>query len=604
MINIENKKDCCGCMACGDICPKDAITFKIDEEGFWYPVVNYDLCIDCGLCEKSCPMLHPDFSDLKHSSSPTTYILQALDAQDRLASASGGAYTLLVRAVFNQGGYVAGHIWEEKYNVKGYITGNPDDLNVLRGTKYLQSDIKGLYKAVRDVLMTGKLVLFSGCSCQIAAIRRFLRKDYSNLLTADFTCMGIDSPFAFMKYIESLESEYKSKILYFKAKAKEVGWRHLTNKAIFANGHTYFGINGVDANLKATFLNLLVRPSCYDCKFKGFPRTADITIGDYWRRKYDYDPLDDNTGTSYVILNNKKAEDFFEHCKQHCLYRNIDYTEVLGANPLSVKSLSLPKVDRKEFYRRIHKEDFKVVVDDYVNRQKKTKKILYKNAIKQFVKIIIFYRKDIKSFFSFLFYNFLSKNIKTNFLNGDFILPINIKIDCEKESFVQVKGMNIVGCRTEKGRLFLGKGSTLSLNNNILGGKLELSLHRRTKFTIGAFTEFKNNIKINLEHYAEIGDFTLVSDNVIIDDTNSDVLFFNERMEPKTSIIIGTHVLLGRGVIVKRGTYIGDEVIVKEYSVIEGAFKSRIVLEGNPVKETKAYINWKYNFKESWNYKK
>ena len=122
MIDIKNKVDCCGCKACGDICPKDAITFKVDEEGFWYPFVNEDKCIDCGLCEKVCPILHPDFSKLNHSHTPATYIIQMPDANDRLASASGAAYTLLAREVFKQGGYVAGHIWDGKSKVKGYIS--------------------------------------------------------------------------------------------------------------------------------------------------------------------------------------------------------------------------------------------------------------------------------------------------------------------------------------------------------------------------------------------------------------------------------------------------------------------------------------------------
>ena len=122
MIDIKNKKDCCGCKACGDICPKNAICFKTDQEGIWYPVVDKEKCVDCGLCEKICPVLHPNFSDLGNSKEPVTYILQAPDALDRLASASGAAYTLLANAVFKQGGFVAGHIWDGKSHVKGYIS--------------------------------------------------------------------------------------------------------------------------------------------------------------------------------------------------------------------------------------------------------------------------------------------------------------------------------------------------------------------------------------------------------------------------------------------------------------------------------------------------
>lgn len=604
MINIKNKVDCCGCKACGDICPKNAITFQLDEEGFWYPFVNEDKCINCGLCEKVCPILDSDFSDLNHSHNPSSYIMQMPDASDRLASASGAAYTLLAREVFRQGGYVAGHIWEGKSKVKGYISANPKDLDILRGTKYLQSDTEGIFRAVREVLKSEKLVLFSGCPCQVAALRRFLRKNYENLITTDFTCMGIDSPLAFRKYLESLEQEYGSEILYFKAKAKEVGWKHLTNKAIFANGRTYFGINTEDSNLKATFLNLLVRPSCYDCKFKGFPRISDITIGDYWRKKYNYDPLDDNTGTSYLILNNRKAELIFENCKSSCLYRQTTHTEILGANPLAIKSLSLPSVNRKEFYERIKTEDFKSVVDSYICQENKHKENLYKNAIKLLAKIVIFYRKDIKSLFNFIYYNFISKKIKTNFLNGDLLLPINVALNLSKDSYIQVKGLNIVGNRKEKGYIKLEDNSTLSLDNNILGGNLNLSLQHHIRFSIGSYSELRNSIIIQLQHDSEIGAFTLIDNNVIIDDNNSDIILFNETTNPDPSIRIGTHVLLGKGVIIKRGTKLGDEIIVQDYSVVEGVFQPRIMLGGTPVKIINKNINWKYNFKKSWNYKK
>ena len=603
MIDIKNKVDCCGCKACGDICPKDAITFKVDEEGFWYPFVNEDKCIDCGLCEKVCPILHPDFSKLNHSHTPATYIIQMPDANDRLASASGAAYTLLAREVFKQGGYVAGHIWDGKSKVKGYISGNPKDLDILRGTKYLQSDTEGMFLAVREVLKTGKLVLFSGCPCQVAAIRRFLRKDYENLITTDFTCMGIDSPLAFAKYIESLEREYASEILLFKAKAKEVGWRHLTNKAIFANGRTYYGINGEDANLKATFLNLLVRPSCYDCKFKGFPRISDITIGDYWRKKYDYDPLDDNTGTSYLILNNKKAEDFFENCKSFCLHRQTTHTEILGANPLSVKSLSLPSVNRKEFYDRIGKQDFKYVVDDYISQQNKRKKKSYKESIKLLLKILIFYRRNIKSFFYFLYYNFFSKRIKTNFWQGNILLPVNVKLNLKDKSCVYVKGLNIIDCRAEKGQIRLMEQSNLYLNSNILGDRVDISMRHGANLLIGNYSELKKNVRIKLTHNVTIGDFSLIADGVVIDDTNSEVVLFNEMTDPDPIIRIGTHVLLGRGAVIKRGTELGDETIVQEFSVVAGKFQPRIVLGGCPAKEVNSNINWKYNFKRSWNYK-
>ena len=143
MINITNKVDCCGCQACGDICGKKAISFQTDEEGIWYPVVDKAKCVDCGLCEKVCPIIIHT-SCPTNATTPKCYVLQAPDSYDRLQSASGAAYTLLARAVFEQGGIVAGHIWDDDFGVKGIVSGNADDLKILRGTKYLQSNVEGI----------------------------------------------------------------------------------------------------------------------------------------------------------------------------------------------------------------------------------------------------------------------------------------------------------------------------------------------------------------------------------------------------------------------------------------------------------------------------
>lgn len=604
MIKIQRKEECCGCKACGDVCRHGAISFHTDAEGIWYPKVNLEACVECGLCEKVCPVLHPDFSYLENSENPETYVLQAPNLEDRLASASGAAYSLIARAVFEQGGYVAGHIWKDKTNVVGYVSANPKDLDILRGTKYLQSDTEGIFKTVSSLLKENKLVLFSGCPCQVAAMRKFLRKEYDNLITTDFTCMGIDSPLAFAKYIESLERQYGAEMIYFKAKAKDVGWTHLTNKAIFSNGKTYFGINGEDANLKATFLDVLVRPSCYECKFKGFPRTADITIGDYWRRKYDYDPLDDNTGTSYVILNNEKAERFFERCKPHCHYRQTIHTEILGANPLAVRSLPRPTFSRDEFYERIQHEDFKAVVDDYYSRMHRSTKRDYKHGIKYLIKSAIYYRHYPLSFLRFIYYNFFSRKIKSDFWKGDVLHVRNAKLHLSKGCNMNVKGQCIIDAVNKNStHITVESGSAIHLNENVIKGSTQIHVGNKAALKLGKFTEVADNANITLHLDCNIDAFSLISDNVTIDDTNEGVVLFNETTKPGQSINIGTHVLIRRGSVVTKGTTLCDETIVTENSVVSGNHESRIVLSGNPAKKIENNINWKYNLKTKWNFK-
>ena len=238
MIKIDNKPDCCGCKACGDVCPKGSISFILDEEGFWYPKVDLDTCIDCHLCEKVCPVIHYEGVNTANSESPKTYIIQHKDVNERFDSTSGAAYPAIAKYYLKHGYYVAGHVFTPDFSVTGYVTNKIEDLNKLRKSKYLQSDLQGVYSQIKKLLNDGNKVLFSGCPCQIAALKTFLRKEYNELLTVDFTCMGIDSPWAFQKYIQSMERQYDSKLVYFKSKSKETGWRDLTNKMIFENGNT------------------------------------------------------------------------------------------------------------------------------------------------------------------------------------------------------------------------------------------------------------------------------------------------------------------------------------------------------------------------------
>ena len=604
MIQITDKTDCCGCQACGDVCPKGSISFKTDEEGIWYPEVNMDTCIDCHLCEKVCPILN-QVSRPDNSSDPVTYILQAPNTIDRLKSASGGAYTLLVREVFERGGYVAGHIWNDKDSVKGYISCKPEDLDILRGTKYLQSDVEGMYKAVKHLLQEGKFVLFSGCPCQVAAMRSFLKKDYDNLLMTDFVCMGIDSPLAFKKYIESLENQYQSKMVFFKAKSKEVGWRYLTNKATFENGKSYFGINNVDANLKATFLNVLVRPSCYNCRFKGFPRNSDMTIGDYWRKKLTADPLDDNTGTSYVMLHNDKASQFFESIKGNCHYRQVLVTDILGANRLAINSLSRPIFSRDDFYKRLHAEDFSALVDEYYKKYKanKTKSATIKRILKIFIGATYYYRKYPISFIRFIYYNVFSLKVHANITKGDVLFIRKTKLKLGRNAIINVKGQCFLDSTEYRSVISLDDNAILNLDNNQIKEGCNLKLHSEAQVSFGFRTIVSKNADFNISSQLNIGDFSYIDKNVTIDTTDSGVVYFDGTDNNKIDITLGTHTLLCQGCKICGGTNIGDESIVREYSVVKGEAPSKSILSGTPAKVIGKNINWKHNFDFIWNYK-
>ena len=202
MISIHNKKDCCGCNACGDVCPVGAISFEIDNEGFWYPNVDLQKCIDCHLCEKVCPQIH--ISDLKKNDLPQSvcYAAEHKNLEVVFDSTSGGLFSALAEEVYRMSGFVGGAIYSEDCkSVYHFISNDRKDLVKLRSSKYLQSNVEGFYRKVKDLLCAGEKVLVCGTPCQMAALRSFLHVDYENLIIVDFICRGINSPKVWRKYL-------------------------------------------------------------------------------------------------------------------------------------------------------------------------------------------------------------------------------------------------------------------------------------------------------------------------------------------------------------------------------------------------------------------
>ena len=324
MIQIHNKVDCCGCNACGDICPKTAISFKTDIEGFWYPKVAIDKCIDCHLCEKVCPVFNKNEWHANGGfEKPKTFAAIHKNIEVRFDSTSGGTFTALAEEIFKQGGFVGGAVYNEDFTVSHFLTNSKSDLPKLRSSKYLQSHLDGFYIAVKEALKTEKPVLVCGSPCQMAALYRFLHKPYENLIIVDFICRGIASPLFFRKFLDYLEKKHDSQITFYKAKSKELGWRKLSTRIEFVNKDIEYIQGDENPWLKMQYrVPEICRPSCFECPFKGNPRTSDITIGDLWT-KGDVIPkeLDNDLGTSVVLINTEKGFEFFKKCEQKINYK-------------------------------------------------------------------------------------------------------------------------------------------------------------------------------------------------------------------------------------------------------------------------------------------
>ena len=210
-----------------DVCIHQAIKFHIDVEGFWYPEVDKDKCTDCGLCEKVCPIINKeDWHESGGFEKPHCYALINKNIEVRFDSTSGGAFSALADEIYKKSGYVGGAIYNEDWSVSQFLSSSREDLSRLRSSKYLQSHLDGFYIAVREALKTGKPVLVCGSPCQMAAMKRFLRKPYENLMVVDYICRGIASPLYFKQFINYLEQKHHSTVVYYKAKSKELGGEH------------------------------------------------------------------------------------------------------------------------------------------------------------------------------------------------------------------------------------------------------------------------------------------------------------------------------------------------------------------------------------------
>ena len=349
MIDIKNKVDCCGCNACGDICGKKAITFNNDNEGFWYPEVDKNKCVDCGLCEKVCPILNSanrtTFAESK------VYAAYSRNEEIRIDSTSGGLHSTFANHFYENKGYVGGAIYNEDHTCRHIISNKSEDLPKIRSSKYLQSSMEGQYSEVRSLLREGKNVLYCGAPCQIAALYNFLNKDYDNLTTVDFVCLGVNSPKVFLKYMDMLEKKYASKAVEIKFKNKTFGWHNFSMRVNFENGEEYCEDRWHDM----FFIGYLqwcnfARPSCYNCKFKDNPHKSDITLADFWGIEKLDKALDQDKGTSLVLVNTTKGYELFDSIKHNIIFKEFSFQDAIGGNPAINRSVKAVKNDREAFF--------------------------------------------------------------------------------------------------------------------------------------------------------------------------------------------------------------------------------------------------------------
>ena len=366
MIEIREKKDCCGCGGCSQICPAHCIRMEADEEGFLYPAVEAEACVGCGLCEQVCPVLHAG-EDLPFSQA--AYLLQYRNEKVRRQSTSGGAFTAIAGYVTDRGGVVYGAAFDEKLRVHHTSVTRRADLSAFRGSKYVQSDTEDTFREVRDHLRAGRLVCYSGTPCQVEGLLHFLdprgmamadpdrdmaektgqtsaagtsdgqaaaagsertsagRKNplLDHLITVDVVCHAVPSPLVWDRYLEMQRKKTGAPVADAKFRDKHFGYQYSTMTLVDPAGTERY-VQGIDTDqmLRAFFSNICDRPSCYDCRFKKRYRHSDFTIWDCYP-VYAFDRrLDDDKGTSRVLIHSDRGREVFEEIRKRCRVLEVD----------------------------------------------------------------------------------------------------------------------------------------------------------------------------------------------------------------------------------------------------------------------------------------
>ena len=380
-VAILQPDECCGCTACYASCPTKAITMQPDKvEGFLYPSVDEEKCIDCGKCLRVC-------KDVRlYKEEQKIYACWSKDDSLRARSSSGGIFSLLAEKVLADGGVVCavGYSDDCKECLHKIIK-TPEELDDLRRAKFVQSKKYGVYHQVKELLEAGTLVLFCGTPCEVGGLRQFLGKEHENLITCDIICGCVSSPMVYRTYIEFLNDKQKANAISINFKDKRKGWRGKAIAVKFDDGTEYYNSILDDDYCVSFHSRYNIRPSCFNCKYRNLKRGADFTLGDFWAIEKYNEEYDDNKGTSFVLVNTSKGESLLNSLDLVIHPMDIDYEEYcmkynwcMHRNPYS-----MPEEDRKTFYQDVVSMPFDQMAAkdlEAIKQARKNKKIEQKQV--------------------------------------------------------------------------------------------------------------------------------------------------------------------------------------------------------------------------------
>lgn len=401
-IHLATIDICSGCSACASICPTGSISMKEDREGFLQPHIDTKTCIGCHRCEKTCPIITP--LEIPTNIETKFYAAQLKKKEDLLEVSSGGAFWGLAQSILEKRGIAYGAAQVGVDDVRHIRVDGLEQAKLLQRSKYLPSDIRGIYESVKKDLDKGKLVLFSGVGCQIAGLLAYLHKDYKNLITCDVVCHGIPSLKAWKAFREEKERRENKRLVDVIFRNKSKGWKNNQYKMTFEDGSEEYCLSVQHPFHKAYLNGILSRRSCSVCRFAILERLSDITLADYWQ--YQGSRLNPTNGVSLVVVHSSKGETLLNNAKQYIELEQTSKDEAI-ASCRHLTHTPLPHKNRDAFFEKLCKSGYTKAIDEYLNEKenfimrglKKINRLVKKIAKNLLVKTSFEDRQVIKSYY-------------------------------------------------------------------------------------------------------------------------------------------------------------------------------------------------------------
>ena len=367
MIEINDKVNCSGCTACYAVCPQSAIEMKLDEEGFKYPWVDKNRCVECGLCNSVCPILNKRKIGEENTSG---YIVQNKNDSIRLKSTSGAAINAIAEYVISCGGVVFGCEFSDDRVCRHTMATDISDLGKFQGSKYVQSELGDCFKSIKEQLDADKKVLFIGMPCQVAGLESYIKRNKENLYLMDLACHGVPSPGVWKRYLK--EQFGSNKVISMQFRNKTRGINDVTLDYTLTNGSVFREHYKESSYIQGFINNYYVRPSCFECKFKGIDRCSDITIGDFWSLKEFHPEMLNQYGVSSVIIHSKKGERWFKDCLDQLIYCVAKTEEIAIWNESLINTIDKDHY-RNQFYEMWNNKKIEEIVYELNQSKIKTR---------------------------------------------------------------------------------------------------------------------------------------------------------------------------------------------------------------------------------------